>query len=468
MNPLRGYVERRMPLVWKLIMPLNARGIPLDQQCLKRFQLDRLQKKATWKNRATDHFNKLGIGTYDKKLKTVLPIGQKGSLSHAKMKKLLYEEMGLPTQFDVKSKKPTCNKDALRKLAMLDPTGTCDLLRENSLLEEARTALMVTPDPDGRVRTRFVLGGDEKWVEDETGRTSPGSGRLASREPNLQNVPKWVRQIYVPRHPDRWLVRADYSQIEMRLIAKLSGDPELQKAIDTDAHLYIMWLVDQQTDLWGLHAQGFERLFKAYKAHNGPVCAARDETKRIDYGWGYRMGAGKLENIHGIPKDRGKRALAALNAAFPYVVLWWDATVDECRQHSAGTGLGWIANEYGRVRYFAMEDVPAMCNFKPQSLAAEVLFDAMEALEEGLGKLDSELLLTVHDEVVIDTPCADECIPFVREIMERRSPELDLSVPVEITVGKNWADAHEHGPNCKAHCAKPENPNGQKEWSEWN
>jgi DNA polymerase I-like protein with 3'-5' exonuclease and polymerase domains len=272
-----------------------------------------------------------------------------------------------------------------------------------------------------------------------------------------------VRAIYIARKRGRYLLKCDYSQIEMRLIAYLSGDPELQKAVETDAHLYIMYLVDKATDLYGLWGRGFEQLLRDYREEDPDVVFARDETKRTDYGWGYRMGAKKLENVRGDPYERGKRALQALNQEFHYVVEWWSRLVAEVESASAGSGLGHLVNEYGRIRHLFTEDVPRICNFKPQSLAADILFDAMVALEKGLKDYDAELLLTVHDEVVVDAPSLD-VVPFIREVMERPVPELDgLVVPVDVMAGRNWAKHHEHTERCKDKCRKPENPNGQRE-----
>jgi len=469
-NSMREYVNRRMPMVWNLIMPLNQRGVMLDVTQLRIFQADRAKKMKTWRKRAEKHFKELSLGEYDKKLKTLLPIGLKGGFSNKKLRRLVYEEMDLPEQLNPEGN-VTCDKDALKRLAKIDSTGTIDLLRETTAFQESRNALMVKPHPDGRVRTRFVFGGDEKWTEDEVGRESPGSGRLASRNPNLQNIKDWVRAIYVPRSRGRWLIKADYSQIEMRLIAILSGDPELLKAIETDAHLYIMYLVDKATDLYGLHKRGFPQLLKDYRRGDSEVVFARDETKRTDYGWGYRMGVKTLENVRGVPVDRGLRALAALNREFHYVVEWWNSLEAEVRRTAAGTGMGYLQNQYGRVRHFFTDDkkwVPKACNFFPQGLAADILYDAMETLEKNLHRFDSELVLTCHDEVVIDCPAnPEEVIPYIKEVMERPVPELDgLVVPVDIMLGRNWAKFHRHGKGCKKHCAKHENVKGQRNWKE--
>jgi DNA polymerase-1 len=466
---MREYVNRRVPLLWKLIMPLNQRGVTLDSMLLGKIKAERSQKIKTWKKRAEQHFKESEIGTYDSKLKTRLPIGQKGGFSWQKMQKLLYEELGLPKKYTPEGA-VTVNRKALERLVKLDRTNTVEVLLERSQLKDIETPLKsLKADADGRQRTRFIMGGDEKWEENEVGVESPGSGRLASRGPNLQNLVDWLRCVFVPRHPDRWLLKADYSQIEMRLIAYLSGDPELQKAVDSDAHLYIMYLIDQTADLYGLHQRGFARLLKDYRRGDPEVVFARDETKRTDYGWGYRMGAKKLETVRGVPYDTGKRALAALNQRFHYVVDWWDSLVREVSHTALGSNYGHLTNEYGRIRHFFLDDVPAVCNFKPQSLAADILYDAMEELEARLSEeLDSEMVLTVHDEVVIDTPDPVACMKLAREVMERPKPELDgLSIPVDFLVGKNWAKYHKHSKVCGKGCRKRENLKGQREWKQW-
>jgi hypothetical protein len=172
MNTMKAYVDRRMPLLWELIMPLNARGITLDQVALTKFRKHRGAKVLNWQRRARRHFDKHKLGG--------LPIGPKGGFSNPKLRWLLYNKLRLP-YFINSDGDITASKDALKSLMKQDKTGTCELLLENSLLAEARTALGVTPGPDGRVRTRFILGGDEKWDQDEAGRTSPASGRLCSR-----------------------------------------------------------------------------------------------------------------------------------------------------------------------------------------------------------------------------------------------------------------------------------------------
>jgi hypothetical protein len=171
----------------------------------------------------------------------------------------------------------------------------------------------------------------------------------------------------------------------------------------------------------------------------------------------------------------GRRSCKSLEAFLSreehYVVSWWDKLIAEVYATSGGDGYGFLQNEYGRIRNFFLDDkvVPKICNFKPQSLAADILYDAMEELEDGLKEFDSELILTAHDEVVVDTPCPKDVAPYIKEVMERPIPELDgLVIPVDIMVGYNWAKYHKHGTSCRngKTCQKYENLKGQRDMKE--
>jgi len=239
------------------------------------------------------------------------------------------------------------------------------------------------------------------------------------------------------------LVKADYSQIELRLTAHFSGDRNLKAAFDAgDAYTYIMFLLDRETDCYGLGKWSLKDLLAMYEDRDERITLYRDETKRIALGWTYRMGAKKMENVHGIPFQRGKRALAGLERAFPQIVTWWRELEMEVIEKSTGSGWGWIENAWGRRRYFFTEDVPAICNFLPQSSAADILFDAMLAIEYRYKRLidGPKLLLTIHDEVVLESDDPIRTAEDVRTLMELPIDALDgLRIPAEVYVGRNWA-----------------------------
>lgn len=433
------YVEMRMPLLWRLIIPLNQRGITVDRKKREKLRKERLVKIASWQTRARRHFKRLG---YE------LPIGPKGGISSNKVRDILYDSMGLPTKFNPKTLRPTVGKDALRDLKKFDTSGTVEILLENSLLKDAAVPLGSRESPDGRMRTRFVFGGDEKSDLNETGKSSPASGRLASRQvskdpplgTNLQNWKEWVRCILTAK--EGWkLVKADYSQIELRLTAKFSQDRNLLKAFDAgDAYTYGMFLLERETGMFGLQKYSLKDLLQLYSEGDERVKLCRDETKRLILGWTYRMGARKMEEVRGIPFQRAKAALRGLDNTFYSIPLWWRKLEDEVLRNSSSSGWGWLENAWGRRRYFFPDDVPAFCNFLPQSTAADILLDSMEAIEGLYERRPPKLLLTSHDEVVVESPEAAKTANEIRRIMESPiAPLKGLVIPTEIFIGRNWA-----------------------------
>lgn len=461
---MKEYVERRMKLLPRVIMPLNRIGVKLDRKLHQKLLRQHRESVRNWRQRCARHFRKHDLGEP--------PLGAKGGFSNPKLFKLLYEDLKLPEQHDPKDGHVTAARDALRRLAKLDKTGTVALLlvRSEAKTTEKELATAAKCDRDGRVRSRFVFGGDEKSDENEAGKESPGTGRLASRDPNLQNINKRFRALYVPSRPSGWMMCADYSQIEFRLTAEMSGDDELKKALEEDAYLYVMNAVDKRSNVYGLHQRGWRKLFRQYKADKPEVVIARDEGKKIALGWSYRMGAKKLENVKGVPFRTGQRALRDLNEIFWRVVAWWDELVRECRANGGGGEWGFLELPWGRRRYFLMDDVPKICNFPSQGGAAEILYDAMEELVPETPKKfrGTKVVLTAHDELVFDVaPSTDvlELADYARSVMERPIPELDgLVVPVEIKVGRNWGKRHV----CESEdCPIPANVDGVVKLSDW-
>ena len=453
-KPMRAYVEYRMPTLWKTIMPLNRAGVKLDQGAQRRLKVEHAKRSAAWKKRLLGHCKKLDVTP---------PLGWKGgkksgawsdNVSNKRAATLLYDELELPRMKHPKTRATTVDADALEKLQHLDDTGTVTLLLERSGLKDVETPSKIKPDKDGLVRSRFVFGGDEKHDEHELGKESPSSGRLASREPNLQNIREWIRIIFISRFRNGWLLKSDYSQIELRLIALLSGDDELARACETDAHLYLMYLVDLETNMHGLAGQGFQWLLD--NKEEPKVKRARKEQKAVNFGWPYRMGAKKVELKYGVPYDRAKKALTGLNKQFYKVVDWWSDLEREVKRTAKGTGWGYLTNPFGRIRRFYPEDLPAMCAFKPSSTAADILYDSMDMMFEELPPHIGVPCLSIHDEAVVDTRHPEQCIEIVRHCMEHPIEQLGgLVMPVDLKVGKNWAEASD------------ENPEGVRPLAEW-
>ena len=252
-----------MPLLGQVIVPLNTTGILVDRELQLRLQKEHRDQLGTWRERMSTHCQALSKSL---NVQFSSPIGPSGTPSTKKVQQILYDYLGLPVQSHPKTKKPSVDKSALNKLRGLDSTGTVELLVERSSFKESEVHLQVQPDSDGRVRSRYVLGGDEKhkeFTEKGSKRSrdrGPGTGRLASRGPNHQNIPKAARVIYIPSYPSWSLMEADSSQIELRLTQYFSGDQNLKAAIDKDAHLYVTWTVDEMTGLFGFDKPSRRRL----------------------------------------------------------------------------------------------------------------------------------------------------------------------------------------------------------------
>lgn len=430
-----------MPLLGRVIIPLNSTGIRLDvatrQEAIKSLN----SELKNWRSDLQKHFTwlstKLGVQLSP-------PIGRSGALSAKQCAHILYTVLGLPEQRHPKTKAITVDKHALAKLRPLDSTGTVGLLLRRSSSKETETHLKVVADADGRVRSRYVLGGDEKHKEfTEKGSSrnrdkGPATGRLASRDPNQQNVPRSARVLYIPTYDDWSFLEGDSSQIELRMTAYFSGDKNLQTAISKDAHLYITWMLDKMTGLYNFNCP-YEELHKAYKAGDILVQQARQECKRVSLGWSYRMGAQKLSGTTGISFPRARTALEGLNAVFPSVVYLWDSLVSSVKAQ------GYLMNPFGRRRYFHVSEVPAICNFLSQSTAADVLFVGQLDLTTRLkaNPQYGRLLATVHDSNLLEGPdqSLSELAGIVRSSMEKPISQLgNLSFPIELKVGKNWRD----------------------------
>lgn len=239
------YLSDMMPLLWEVIIPLNITSIPTDQEEQRRQMAALIQNINEWKRSVETHFQALS-NRYNRKIK--LPFGEK-DISHVKASKLLYDVLGFPLQRDPETGKPSTSKYAFETLSTekrrCDPIygckedcpGTPALLLQHSKLKSDRTAIGgLGKNP---LRTRYVLGGDDKYETlsnktsiDTEKSSAPTTGRLSSRDPNLQNVPDKPRRIVVPTEGN-WLAERDWDQSEFRFNWYFSQDPALLDVINS-------------------------------------------------------------------------------------------------------------------------------------------------------------------------------------------------------------------------------------------
>ena len=287
------------------------------------------------------------------------------------------------------------------------------------------------------------------YVNPRTGRVhgsfsqvSAATGRLASSEPNLQNIPvrtergRELRRAFVPREKDargEWLLlSADYSQVELRVLAHLCGDPGLVKAFAEDKDIH----TETAATVFGIMPELVTR-------------EMRSRAKAINFGLLYGMGPARLARDTGLSVPEAKRFIEKYFQSFPKVRGWIDATLEKARtQGYVETLLGRkrrfpeIASGDSRLRSFAEN---AAVNTPVQGSAADVIKKAMIVLEARLSKseLAGRMLLQVHDELLLEVPEKelDATRELVRDCMMNAVP-LRVPLKVDFGHGKNWLEAH--------------------------
>jgi DNA polymerase-1 len=264
------------------------------------------------------------------------------------------------------------------------------------------------------------------------------TGRLSSEDPNLQNIPirtekgRAIRKAFVPRDADHLLLSADYSQIELRVIAHMSGDHNLQEAFRHGLDI---------------HAATAAKVFNVDISE--VTREQRSRAKAVNFGIAYGQGAFGLSQNLGIPRAEARQIIDDYFMQFPGVRNYMDTQIAFARTH------GYVKTLLGRRRYLpditsANQTVRAQAeriaiNAPMQGTAADIIKLAMVRIHERMGreKLRSKLLLQVHDELVFDVQRseADTLKHLVRELMEG-ALALDVPLVVDMGMGINWLEAH--------------------------
>ena len=354
------------------------------------------------------------------------------SPASTKTKKQLKEEaptfgLGLKAVGKTSTGRPSTDENALT-----------DLAREHAL-----PALVLDWRKVSKLKSTYVDKLPE-LIHPETGRvhtdfnqTVAATGRLSSSNPNLQNIPirtdvgREIRRAFVAE-PGNVLMSADYAQIELRILAHLSGDAGLVEAFDKGQDI---------------HTATAARVFGVdYDAVTRPQ---RDRVKQVNYGIPYGISAFGLANRLRISNADAQELIDHYRAAYPGVIAYLDGIMLEARR------TGYVETVLGRRRY-----VPQITSRNPndrayaeriavnmpiQGTQADMIKLAMIAIhgrlaDDGRG---ARMILQVHDELVLEVPEAEvEAVKaLVCEEMERALP-LSVPVVVEVGVGPNWLDAH--------------------------
>ncbi len=268
--------------------------------------------------------------------------------------------------------------------------------------------------------------------------TWTATGRMQSNNPNLQTIPirkqrgKEIRAAFVPRDDDHLILSADYSQIELRIMAELSQDPGMMEAFvsGTDIH---------QTTA-----------SKVYKVDLDDVTREmRDKAKTVNFGIIYGISAFGLQQRLNIPRKEANNLIENYFEKYPGVQAYIDKTIEFAKEN------GYVATQTGRRRYirdinsrnFSLRSAAERLamNSPIQGTAADMLKLAMIRVHEVLKQhqAQTKMLLTVHDEIVFDLHKSEQetIVPVVSEAMRTALP-MKVPIVVETGVGKNWLEAH--------------------------
>lgn len=345
---------------------------------------------------------------------------------------ILFGKFSLPGGKKTKTGQWSTDADALEELAAQGhdlPRKIIDW-RQVSKLKSTYTDALPTyiNAQSGRIHTSYSMA-------------STSTGRLSSNEPNLQNIPirtnegREIRTAFVAPKGMK-LISADYSQVELRLLAHIADIPALKKAF---------------ADGVDIHAMTASEMFNV--PVKGMPSAIRSRAKAINFGIIYGISGFGLANQLGIPRDEANAYIKTYFERFPGIKAYMDRTKQEAHRNKFVTTifgrkmhLPDIASSNPSMRAF-MER--AAINAPIQGSAADVIRRAMIRMPEALAtaKLSARMLLQVHDELVFEAPEAEveKTCEVVRRVMERAAePVLKLSVPltVEAKAGRNWDEAH--------------------------
>jgi DNA polymerase-1 len=402
------YREIELPLCF-VLYKMEQRGFSVDLPALKALsdsfglQIDVLQKEV---ERLAGHpFN----------LNSPKQVGT-----------VLFEELKLPTSRKTKSGFST---DAASLDLIADAHPIVDKLLEFRTLSKLKSTYLeglrnVTDTKTGKVHTRFT-------------QNVTSTGRISSLEPNLQNIPvrtevgREIRRAFVSGEKGRVLVTADYSQIELRLLAHMANEQ----------HMIEVFLNNGD-----IHTATAARVFGL--PENEVSKAQRSSAKAVNFGIIYGISDFGLARNLGIARSQAAKIISDYNATYPHIHAFMLSCIE------FGKKNGYVETLFGRRRYLpelaqknytvrAFGERAAM-NAPFQGTAADLIKVAMIRVEQRLSveAPDAKLILQVHDELIVDCRRgdADKVAAIVTECMQN---VLTLSVPlsVEIGIGENWLEA---------------------------
>ncbi|WP_426661425.1 DNA polymerase I [Rhodanobacter aciditrophus] len=404
----RVYEEIEIPLI-PVLAGMEQRGVLID--------VDELRRQS----------QQLGRRMLELQQQAYAEAGREFNLDSPKqLQAILFDELGLPAKLKTPTGQPSTNEEALEAIA--DVHALPRLILDYRGLAKLRSTytdkLAGTVNPrTGRVHTSYHQG-------------AVATGRISSTDPNLQNIPvrteegRRIRQAFIA--PPGWKVMAaDYSQIELRIMAHLSGDEGLLKAFHEGGDIHRA----TAAEVFGLKPEEV-------------TSNQRRAAKAINFGLMYGMSAFGLARQLGIDRGEAGDYMARYFSRYPGVHAFMEATREQAHRD------GYVETIFGRRLY--LENLQsrnqahragaerAAVNAPMQGSAADIIKRAMIAVAAWLkDRDDAHMLMQVHDELVFEVRA--DAVDEVREaVRERMQGAAELAVPllVDVGVGANWDEAH--------------------------
>ncbi len=339
---------------------------------------------------------------------------------------ILYDKLGLPVLKKTKTGYST-SADVLEKLAPQHEIVE-KILHYRQIVKLTSTyveGLLKEIDPkSGKIHTRF-------------NQAITATGRLSSTEPNLQNIPirleegRRIRQVFVPSEAGWKILSADYSQIELRVLAHLSGDESLKQAFREDMDIHTKTAMD------------------VFDVPEDEVTSLmRRQAKAVNFGIIYGISDYGLSQNLNIPRKVAAQFIERYFQSYPGVKEYMDRVVEQARKD------GYVTTMLHRRRYLpeirsrnynrrSFAERTAM-NTPIQGSAADIIKSAMVRLDQEMEKrrVQSRMLLQVHDELIFEVPEEEleEMKSLVRSVMEQTVP-LSVPLKVDIHTGQTWYEA---------------------------
>ena len=408
------FYEVENPLV-KVLTDMEYEGVKIDEEFLKDYSKE-LEKDA---KKSEESVYKLA--------------GVRFNLASPKqLGEVLFDKLKLdPSAKKTKTGQYQTGEDVLLKLAAKGEKIADDILVFREMTKLKSTYVDSLPElinkKTGRVHTTY-------------GQAVAVTGRLASNNPNLQNIPvrtdrgKEIRKAFVPRDSKHILLSADYSQIELRIVAAISSDKNMMKAFK---------------DGTDIHTATAARVYNVDEKE--VTKEMRYKAKSVNFGIIYGQGAFGLADNLGISRSEAKEIIDNYKKQFPGIQKYMDDTINFAREH------GYVQTIMGRKRW--LRDINSSnftvrgfaernaINSPIQGTAADMIKLAMIKVHTAMKKegFKSRMILQVHDELIFDATKDEvkDLKPLIIECMQSAMP-LPNKVPViaECGEGKSWLDAH--------------------------